>query len=146
MPIEIIHLCLHGRKTSALGVSNDQLERLPARPFSMGFFSTGSAAMSNMDKTHSYTCTTSLHSIREVSGPVFTTPKTVLHHRSGEGPLGGGNASSSYPFSDLSEGGGVGRLSAESSVAMRKASAQLLQGKGGGLPNLRWIGFACIGT
>lgn len=40
----------------------------------------------------------------------------------------------------------MGRVSAESSVAMRKVSAWLLQGKGGGLPNLLWIGLACRGT
>lgn len=38
MPIEMIYPCLHGRRTSAHRVSNDQLERLLARPFSMGVF------------------------------------------------------------------------------------------------------------
>ncbi len=66
-----------------------------------------------------------------------SAPINTHHHGSGEGPPGGGHESSSYPFSDLSEGGGVGRLSVESSVARRNASAWLLQGKGGGLPSRR---------
>ena len=67
----------------------------------------------------------------DLNAPIF-----IHCHHSGEDPLGGGHASSSYPLSDLSEGGGVGRPSAESVDAMRKHSAWLLQGNGGGLPSL----------
>ena len=71
--------------------------------------------------------------------------QTIDNHLSGEASLGEGHAaSSSSPTSDLSEGGGVGRLSAGSSGSTSNALAWKLQGTGkagGGLPSRIRIGL-----
>ena len=74
--------------------------------------------MTNMDKAHHlYT----FHPLHNLDRPI--TSYRENHHLSGEGSPAKGHASSSDPFSDLSDGGGEGRLSAEAAVASRNDSA-----------------------